>query len=128
MNMRQLALWLVLAAGSIATAAAQITIPVPGTGGVIQIPLGPVSIYVTGATYGSNCGVNRGNLTRELIDSCGGRDTCVYQIDMSIIGDPQPGCPKDFHVSYFCREGSPERWASLPGEASGRSILLDCRF
>ena len=126
--MRQLALWILFAAASFATASAQVTIPLPGTGGNITIgPSVPGSIYITGATYGGNCGARRGNLMREMIDSCAGRDVCTYPVDMRVIGDPRPGCPKDFQVSYVCREGTPERSVSLNPEASGQSLFIDCR-
>lgn len=131
MPRRWLAILLFLAIAPLATASAQITI---GPGG-IQIgpqqqprqPYGPAMIYVTAATYGSNCGAQRGNMTQELADTCGGRTYCVYRVNPRLIGDPAVGCGKDFHVSYVCRQGENERWASLQPEASGQSVALDCR-
>ncbi|HYC66518.1 MAG TPA: hypothetical protein VEC14_17440 [Reyranellaceae bacterium] len=130
MTKRWIALLLLLAVGPLATASAQITI---GPGGIQIGPgqqqqhFGPGVIYVTAATYGANCGARRGNMTSELADTCGGRDYCVYRVNPRIIGDPAVGCGKDFHVSYTCRQGQQERWASAQPEASGQSVVLDCR-
>ena len=128
--MRKLAFWLVLMVASIATAAAQIIIPGPGPGGITigpQMPAGPGSIYVTSATYGANCGARHGNATGELIENCGGRPYCNYRVDRRVVGDPRPGCAKDFRVSYVCRQGEPEHWAALYPEASGNTLFIDCR-
>ena len=92
-------------------AAAQISIPVPGSGGSIQI--GPqqdqrtpdqnryygaaVSVRVLGAAYGGNCAGNVStNVTNDLARQCQGRDYCVYRIDHRQLGDPRPGCAKDY--------------------------------
>jgi hypothetical protein len=138
-----LAAVLLLAAGAL-PAAAQISIPLPGgSGGSIQI--GPqqdqpryqdqkpgygaaMSIRVLGAVYGNNCAGNVStNVTGDLARQCQGRDYCVYRVDTRQIGDPRPGCPKDYHARYMCRDGGNERRASASAEASGQSIVLDCR-
>jgi hypothetical protein len=133
---------LLLAAGAL-PAAAQISIPVPGTGGG-SIQIGPqpdqryqdpnrayggaVSIRILGAVYGRNCaGQANTNFTDDLARQCQGRDYCVYRIDMRQLGDPRPGCAKDYHARYMCRDGGNERHASAGAEASGQSIVLDCR-
>src|SRR6266545_3649104 len=123
-------------------AAAQISIPVPGSGGSIQIGPqqdqrspdqyryqgGAVSIRVLGAAYGRNCAGNvTTNVTDDLARQCQGRDYCVYRIDARQIGDPRPGCAKDYHARYMCRDGGNERYASANAEASGQSVVLDCR-
>ena len=133
---------LLLAAGAL-PAAAQISIPLPGTGsGSIQIGPQPdqryqdpnrvyggaVSIRVLGAVYGNNCaGQANTNFTDDLARQCQGRDYCVYRIDMRQLGDPRPGCAKDYQARYMCRDGGNERRASAGAEASGQSIVLDCR-
>ena len=132
---------LLLAVG-VLPAAAQISIPVPGSGGSIQIgpqdqpryqnqnPTygGSVSIRVLGAAYGGNCPGNVStNVTGDLARQCQGRDHCVYRVDSRQIGDPRPGCPKDYRARYMCRDGGNERHASAGAEASGQSIVLDCR-
>lgn len=125
-------------------AAAQISIPLPGTGGSIQInpqqpdqryqdpnrPYygGAMSIRILGAVYGRNCrGQYGANVTDDLVRQCQGRDYCVYRIDYRQIGDPSPGCGKDYHARYICRDGDAERYASAGAEASGQSVILDCR-
>jgi hypothetical protein len=138
-----LAVLLLLAGAS--PASAQISIPVPGSGGSIQI--GPqqqqqeqrvpdqnryygtgVSIRVLGAAYGRNCAGNVStNVTNDLARQCQGRDYCVYRIDARQIGDPRPGCAKEYQARYVCRDGGNERYASANPEASGQSIVLDCR-
>jgi hypothetical protein len=136
---------LLLIAGA-SPAAAQITIPLPGSGGGIQIGPQPeqqqqqrapdqnryyggsVSIRVLGAAYGRNCAGNVStNVTDDLARQCQGRDYCVYRIDSRQIGDPRPGCPKEYQARYMCRDGGNERYASANPEASGQSIVLDCR-
>src|SRR5262245_27803524 len=113
------AILLLLAAGA-SPAAAQITIPLPGSGG--GIPIGPqqqqeqpryqdqnpsygggVSIRVLGAVYGNNCAGNVStNVTGDLARQCQGRDYCVYRVDSRQIGDPRPGCPKEYQARYLC--------------------------
>lgn len=143
-GIRSLLLAVVLSFAGALPAAAQITIPLPGSGGGIQI--GPqqrdqpryqdqnptygaaVSIRVLGAAYGNNCAGNVStNVTGDLARQCQGRDYCVYQVDSRQIGDPRPGCPKEYHARYMCRDGGNERRASASAEASGQSIVLDCR-
>ena len=144
----KLAQWAVLLFAACAMpAAAQISIPLPGTGGSIQInpqqpdqryqdpnrqdpsrAYGGMAIRVLGAVYGSNCRGQRGaNVTDDLVRTCQGRDYCVYRIDYRQIGDPSPGCGKDYRARYICRDGDAERYASAGAEASGQSVVLDCR-
>lgn len=136
-----LAVLLLLLAGAL-PAAAQITIPLPGSGGGIQIGPqqdqrspdqnrsygGGTSIRVLGASYGNNCAGNVStNVTNDLARQCQGRDYCVYRIDVRQIGDPRPGCAKEFQARYVCRDGGNQRYASASPEASGQSVVLDCR-
>jgi len=137
---------LLLIAGA-SPAAAQITIPLPGSGGG-GIQIGPqqeqqqqqrapdqnrtyggsLSIRVLGAAYGRNCAGNVStNVTDDLARQCQGRDYCVYRIDARQIGDPRPGCAKEYQARYMCRDGGNERYASANPEASGQSVVLDCR-
>ena len=132
MTERWLAMLLVLALGPLTTASAQIAVGADGDGGGVSIAQrdryrGPSEIFVTTATYGGNCGAPRGNASHGVINACGGRHYCVYKVDWRLIGDPRPGCGKDFHVGYTCREGEGERGVSLNPEASGHSVVLDCR-
>ncbi|HSI00159.1 MAG TPA: hypothetical protein VLA02_06120 [Reyranella sp.] len=133
---RGLAVLLLVAGAS--TAMAQISIPIPGTGGNIQV--GPqqdqrdnrsygASIRILDASYGRNCPVRIGgaNAFDDLSRYCQGRDYCTYRIDARQLGDPSPGCAKEYHASYVCRDGGSEHRASARAEASGQSIVLDCR-
>jgi hypothetical protein len=140
MRPRTLAALLLVACAS--PALAQINIPLPGSGGTIQINPnqqqdpryqnpsygGAVSIRVLGAVYGRNCRAQfNTNVTDDLARQCQGRDYCIYRIDLRQIGDPSPGCPKDYHARYLCRDGDVERHASAAAEAAGQSVVLDCR-
>ena len=87
-----------------------------------------VSVRVLGAVYGRNCaGQNNTNVTNDLARQCQGRDYCVYRIDHRQIGDPRPGCAKDYAARYICRDGGNEHYVSANPEASGQSVVLDCR-
>ena len=68
---------------------------------------------VLGAAYGRNCAGNVStNVTDDLARQCQGRDYCVYRIDALQIGDPRPGCAKEYQARYMCRDGDNERHAS----------------
>lgn len=136
---------LLLLTVGVSPVAAQITIPLPGSGSGIQIGPqqqqdqpryqdqnpsygGGLSIRVLGAAYGNNCAGNVStNVTNDLARQCQGRDYCVYRVDVRNIGDPRPGCAKEYQARYMCRDGGNERRASASAEASGQSIVLDCR-
>ena len=133
------AILLVVACAGPATA--QISIPMPGTGGAIQIgpqpdqrtpdpnrSYGGSAIRILGAAYGGNCRTPLNtNVTDDLVRNCQGRDYCVYRIDARQIGDTSPGCAKAYQARYICRDGESERHASAGAEASGQSVVLDCR-
>ena len=114
----------------------------PGTGGSIQIGPQPdqrtpdpnrsygggSTIRILGAAYGGNCRTPfNTNVTDDLARNCQGRDYCVYRIDARQIGDTSPGCAKDYQARYVCRDGEGERHAAAGAEASGQSVVLDCR-
>jgi hypothetical protein len=56
------------------------------------------------AQYGSSCGVAEWG-TDDLRKACNGRTSCLYRIDSLVIGDPAPGCSKDYVVTYQCTSG-----------------------
>jgi hypothetical protein len=60
------------------------------------------TISIETATYGGNCGAARGNDTDHLGTGCNGKDECKYAVDFALIGDPAPGCVKDYEVVYAC--------------------------
>lgn len=135
---------LLLVAGVSSAALAQISIPLPGTGGSIQIGPqdqqrdnrgydnrgyggGGSSIRVIEATYGRNCRAGSNNVINDLAQACQGRDFCQYYIDVRRLGDPAPGCAKEYQARFVCRNGGNEIWATARAEANGQSVTLDCR-
>ncbi len=83
-------------------------------------------IRVIGATYGANCGAPPGNATNDVAQMCDGQTTCEYVIDIGVLGDPTPGCPKNYSVEWQCGR-DPQRGQIAPGqEASGTRIVLRC--
>jgi hypothetical protein len=139
----KLAVLLLVACAS--PALAQISIPIPGTGGNIQVGPqdqqrdnrgydnrgygGGSSIRVLDANYGRNCRVQMGrtNVVSDIAQACQGRDYCQYYIDVNRLGDPAPGCAKEYQARFVCRDGGNEIWATARAEASGQSVTLDCR-
>jgi hypothetical protein len=85
-------------------------------------------IRVRAAVYGENC-QSSSDVTAAVAERCNGRIECRYRVDHTVIGDPAPGCVKDFRVKWSCG-GQRERQRSVGGEhggeASGQSIHLDC--
>lgn len=87
-------------------------------------------ISVVSATYGGNCGVAKGNVTRQLADSCNGQTFCAYTINYQALGgDPAVGCAKDYAAEYKCIGGPAlSRTVSVKGEAGlGSSVTLSCQ-
>ena len=143
MTFRKLAVLLVVA--GVSPALAQISIPLPGTGGNIQIGPqdqqrdtrgydnrahgGGSSIRILEAAYGRNCRAQMGggNVINDIAQACQGRDYCQYYIDVRRLGDPAPGCPKEYMARFVCRDGGNEIWATARAEANGQSVTLDCR-
>lgn len=90
--------------------------------------LGP-HIIVAEATYGLNCaaGVKVGNATQAVAAACGVKMTnCAYVVTIEALGDPAPGCPKDFTVKWHC-DGSHELFhANTAPESAGQTVHLNC--
>ena len=84
-------------------------------------------IRVTAATYGgATCHQTTGNVTKFVADSCNGKGTCDYVVRYQTIGDPSPGCAKDFAVQWTCSLGQGGS-AVLPAEAGlGSTVTLQC--
>ncbi len=85
-------------------------------------------IQVESATYGANCGAWRGNATSEVRWQCDGQQVCDYYISVSRLGDPAPGCPKNFDVRYRCGFGGQTKHETVFQEANGGIARLDCSF
>ncbi|HEX8822385.1 MAG TPA: hypothetical protein VF794_20835, partial [Archangium sp.] len=64
------------------------------------------TITVTAGTYGGNCGTSRGNVTSALRTACTGKALCDYVVDYRVLGDPAPGCAKDYVAEWTCNNGS----------------------
>jgi hypothetical protein len=102
------------------------------TSDVYVVPPPPLSdrergIVVTNATYGGSCGVRAGNATGFVAWSCNGRAACDYRVDYKTIGDPAPGCTKDFRVEWQCGARAELRRGAILGEAGlGSSLALAC--
>lgn len=83
-------------------------------------------IHVTAATYGAICHQPAGNVTKFLADACDGKSTCDYVVQYQAIGDPAPGCAKDFSVQWTCSVGAGGSTAA-PAEAGlGSKVSLQC--
>jgi hypothetical protein len=84
-------------------------------------------ISVIDATYGGNCSAVAGTETSLLRSSCDGRHVCTFPVDARVIGDPAPGCKKDFRVIWTCGEDRSPRQMSIAPEAGFGSVaFLTC--
>lgn len=88
---------------------------------------GPL-IKIEEATYGANCGkgVKLGNATLLAAKSCDGRVSCNFPISVEELGDPAPGCGKEFSVRFKCSEQKPARGLLIKGEANRSTIHVNC--
>jgi len=86
------------------------------------------TIRVIAATYGRNCGAPQGNATVHLARSCDGRSSCEYVIDFRVLGDPAPGCAKDYFAEWQCGRDSRMYSQAVRAEAGAGNtrILLRC--
>jgi hypothetical protein len=89
-------------------------------------------ITIVSASYGLSCkaaAVNtpaEGNVTDFIAEICRRSAKCEFEVSIPPSGDPANGCAKDFTVVYGCtgQEGS---WTTyIPGEAYGKTVLLQC--
>jgi hypothetical protein len=92
----------------------------------VSCPPSVTGIQVQFATYGQNCGAPFGNETNAMVAACDGRAACDYAIDDTKIGDPAPGCSKDFSVNFTCPGGVGGGTVSVPANATGQTINLRC--
>ncbi len=92
--------------------------------GQATAPVAPPSgngLQILEASYGLNCGAQRGNVTAHLAQTCGGRHDCDYVVDHKVIGDPAVGCPKEYTAEWRCDRAPAVYRVTLPGEAGFRS-------
>ncbi len=86
------------------------------------------TIEVLDATYGANCTAKAaGNVTQYVAKICGVTFNCSLPIDYSKMGDPAPGCAKDFSLKYRCGQQSESRALAVSPEASGKTLKLECQ-
>jgi hypothetical protein len=83
-------------------------------------------ITVLTAWYGQSCGTAHGNVTAHVQSRCNGRRSCNYPVEALTLGDPAPGCQKNFVVLYTCSDATTVRLSQLTAEASGRLLELSC--
>lgn len=87
---------------------------------------GAGSLKVREATYGGNCGARRGNVTAHIAGQCDGKASCNYSVEYAVIGDPAPGCAKDYRVAYSCGPVDREGFAG-PEAGYGSVVTLNCQ-
>jgi hypothetical protein len=87
-------------------------------------------IAVIAGTYGGNCGAARGNDSWWLNKVCQSQDRCEYVVDYTVIGDPVPGCGKDYVAEWVClgSGGFPfiRRATATPEAGFGKTVTLTC--
>ena len=87
-------------------------------------------VVVQSATYGINCGASFDNAFSPISDACDNAQTCNYTIDYRVLGDPAPGCAKNFTVTYSCPPYGPynRHMASASAEAGfDKVVTLNCQ-
>jgi peptidoglycan/LPS O-acetylase OafA/YrhL len=85
------------------------------------------TIQVIDALYGASCVHVEANAQGSLRRSCNGRLTCDYVVNVAILGDPAPGCSKDFRAEWRCSKDGEIRRLTVPPEAGLRSVArLSC--
>jgi 4-amino-4-deoxy-L-arabinose transferase-like glycosyltransferase len=84
-------------------------------------------IRVLRATYGGNCAAPAGNATKAVGRACDGPSPCHFAVDVGQLGDPAPGCAKEFEVEWQCDDGAEGRRLKLRAEAGfGSMARLKC--
>jgi SAM-dependent methyltransferase len=94
-------------------------------------------IRVVEATYGwnqrfttmsrtANVPLKRGNVTDVLAMAVNGQNECDVEIDVTFLGDPAPGLPKDLTVLYYdAGDSNPHiQTVYIPAEAHGKRLRI----
>jgi hypothetical protein len=89
------------------------------------IPRGPV-IGVQTATYGQNCGAPQHNVTNHARQVCDGKSSCDYRVDYKVIGDPAPGCRKNYVIGWTCGDLQVRYAEAAPEAGFGSVVRLVC--
>jgi hypothetical protein len=83
-------------------------------------------IRIVEASYGTNCsGVAPDNVNAAFASACNGRLSCQRKVNEGI-GDPAPGCPKDFLLRYTCGNEGRVYEQRYGGEAGGTAVSIEC--
>jgi hypothetical protein len=98
----------------------------------------PGTIDIVDASYGQSCRdftpkppqqntYREGNATGVVNRVCAGKSHCHFVVDSAMLGDPVPGCDKDFSVAFRCgRADSALKVVRVDAEAEGKASDLDC--
>jgi hypothetical protein len=89
-------------------------------------PAAPGIVTVAEASYGPACRAKPGNVTGYVAQACDQKRKCSLTIDAAKMGDPAPGCGKDFSVKYRCQQNAALHNISIAAEANGKTVDLDC--
>jgi hypothetical protein len=85
---------------------------------------GRAHLKVLRATYGANCGAPPGNATTAARRECDGRSTCHFVVNVQDLGDPAPGCAKEFEVEWQCDDTGDKGAVTVRAEAGFGSVAL----
>jgi hypothetical protein len=96
------------------------------------------TIDIVDASYGQSCRdftpkpprqntYREGNATGFVHQACTGKSHCHFDVDGAMLGDPVPGCDKDFSAEYRCGPAdSALKIVRVDAEAEGKAFVLDC--
>lgn len=93
---------------------------VAADGGVAPTGGGFPTIRVTQAKYGP------GDVTPFLQSALTNRVEAAYTVDLKKLGETQPDVAKGFSVTYSCGASTLTDTKSVPAEANGKSVSVDC--
>jgi hypothetical protein len=68
----------------------------------IRCPVGSSIQQIKSSKYGGNCTSNPKDVTSILATACNKQPSCSYKVSHAKLGDPAPGCAKDFTASFIC--------------------------
>jgi hypothetical protein len=100
--------------------------------------LASTGIHVVSATYrpegsvragraGAVAAIPEGNVTAQARAYCSGKDTVDYLVSKRFIGEPAPGLPMAFEISWTCPEDrSRVIKRKIPAPAEGESLKISC--
>ena len=85
------------------------------------------TLRVIDASYGKNCGVSAGYLTDYFQNKVAGLDKFSFSARFNDIkGDPAYLCPKDFEITYDCRDGNTQYVKIAGKEQENYTLNIKC--